>query len=172
MGPDGHVGSVRVRQTVAGSVFLGDEDGLHEANACDGGTFTICAECSFPVVVPEEIPESLRKELEADREEARKQPVVAAVPMGGWDLVQQRILHYPEKLKESNLEGTVIVEGRIGMDGFASAMRVASAGHLELAKAAVAFMRDEQWEPARVQGVTVAVACPMEIVSSLRPKQP
>ena len=120
------------------------------------GNFVVCANC--PVLVDTYVtPDSLAKEFERDRQATWDQPVVGPAPVGGWEFHRPTIIEYPSALKDGKVEGTVVVEGRIGTDGFPDGIRVVSAGHPDLAKAAVAAVREDRWEPARVRGVAVEV---------------
>jgi TonB family protein len=124
--------------------------------------YVICADCPASNVAPFMMPESLRKEFERDREAAWNSPVVGPAPVGGWEFDQPQRLEYPAALKESGLSGTVTIEGRVGTDGFATALRVVS-GHPDLARAAVALVKEQQWEPARVRGLAVDVPLRVEV---------
>ena len=120
------------------------------------GRFTVCRDCvtrSDPYVVPD----SIAKEFALDEKEALAQPVTGPEPAGGWLAAHPTIPEYPEALKKTNLEGMVIVEGTIGIDGVRTKMRVVSAPHAELAKAAIAMLAEEVWKPAYVRGVPVEV---------------
>ena len=46
--------------------------------------------------------------------DAWNQPVKGPEPMGGWESYWSRLPEYPRTLRNAGLEGTVIVEGRIG----------------------------------------------------------
>ena len=84
--------------------------------------FTVCADCPAEVdtYVP---PDSLVAEFQRDREDSWNQPVKGPEPVGGWEFYWSRLPEYPQTLKEAGLEGTVVVEGRIGTDGFANGLR-------------------------------------------------
>jgi TonB family protein len=134
------------------------------------GRIGICADCPR-VVAPYAMPESLAKELARDDELIRNQPVVGPRGMGdGFPLPMQQLrdLAYPQHLRDARIEGTVVVEGRIGTDGFPTGLRVVSAGHPELAKAAVAALKELQWEPARIRGVAVEVPLSLTIEYKLK----
>jgi hypothetical protein len=120
------------------------------------GRFTVCRDCvtrSDPYVVPD----SIAREFALDEKEALAQPVTGPEPASGWLAAHPTIPEYPESLKETNLEGTVMVEGVIGIDGVRTKMRVVSAPHAELATAAIAMLAEEVWKPAYVRGVPVEV---------------
>lgn len=125
-------------------------------------TFTVCADCP-PEIDTYEPPESLVAEFRRDREDSRNQPVKGPEPVNGWESYWSRLPDYPQTLKDAGLEGTVIVEGRIGIDGFASDLRVLSAVHPALASAAVEAVQAERWEPGRVRGVAIEVPLRMTI---------
>jgi TonB family protein len=124
--------------------------------------YVICADCPTSNVAPFMMPESLKREFEHDREAAWNSPVVGPAPDGGWEFDQPQLLEYPVALKEAGLSGTVTIEGRVGTDGFATALRVVS-GHPDLARAAVALVKEQQWEPARVRGIVVDVPLRVEV---------
>jgi len=124
--------------------------------------FTVCAECPADIdtYMP---PDSLVAEFQRDREASWNQPVKGPEPVGGWEFYWSRLPEYPRALKDAMLEGTVVVEGRIGIDGFASGLRVVSAVHPALASAALEAVQAERWEPGRVRGVAVEVPLRMTI---------
>ena len=95
-----------------------------------------------------EPPPSLRTEFQRDREASWNQPVRGPEPVGGWEFYWSRLPEYPEALKSARLEGRVVVEGRIGTNGFASDLRVVSKVHPALAGAAIEAVQAERWEPA------------------------
>ena len=124
--------------------------------------FTVCAECPADIdtYMP---PDSLVAEFQRDREASWNQPVKGPEPVGGWEFYWSRLPEYPRALKDAMLEGTVVVEGRIGIDGFVSGPRVVSAVHPALASAALEAVQAERWEPGRVRGVAVEVPLRMTI---------
>jgi TonB family protein len=132
-------------------------------------TFTVCADCSpeIDTYVP---PDSLVAEFQRDRHDAWHQPVKGPEPVGGWESYWSRLPQYPEALRNAGLEGTVVVEGRIGTDGFTSGLKVLSAVHPALADAAVEAVQAERWEPGRVRGVAVEVPLRMTIDYVLHPR--
>jgi TonB family protein len=124
--------------------------------------FTVCADCPDEVdtYVP---PDSLVAEFQRDREASWTQPVKGPEPVGGWEFYWSRAPEYPRALEEARLEGTVVVEGRIGTDGFAAGLRVVSHVHPALASAALEAVQAERWDPARVRGVAIEVPLRMTI---------
>ena len=119
------------------------------------GNFVVCAECP-EVPGPYVAPESMLKEFEADRQATWDLPAVGPAPIGGWENDHFMQIEYPSNLKDAKVQGIVVVEGQIGTDGFPRDI-VASADNPELAKAAVARVKSDRWEPARVRGVAVQV---------------
>ena len=113
--------------------------------------FTICAACAGIVV-----PESLAKEFEADRQDSLEHPVTAPRPAGGWEYYRPGNGDYPTELRDAGVEGTVTIEGVIGIDGVPAAIKTQST-NASLARAAVAALAAELWEPGRVRGVAVEV---------------
>ena len=125
-------------------------------------TFTVCADCP-PEIDTYEPPESLVAEFRRDRQDSWNQAVKGPEPVDGWESYWSRLPEYPQALKDAGLEGTVIVEGLIGTDGFASDLKVVSDVHPALANAAVEAVQAERWEPGRVRGVAVEVPLRMTI---------
>jgi TonB family protein len=125
-------------------------------------TFTVCADCppEIDTYIP---PDSLVAEFQRDRQDAWSQPVKGPEPVGGWESYWSRTPAYPRTLKDAGLEGTVVVEGRIGTNGFASNLKVVSNVHPALASAAVEAVQAERWEPGRVRGVAIEVPLRMTI---------
>jgi hypothetical protein len=115
--------------------------------------FTVCARCGWSL----EIPDSLAKEFASDATAALDQPVSAPKPINGWEYYKPGMGLYPAVAVERELEGTVIVEGRIGIDGVPTDLKVVSATDGELAKAAVDTLSLEFWEPGRIRGVPFEV---------------
>ena len=132
-------------------------------------TFTVCADCppEIDTYVP---PDSLVAEFRRDRRDAWNQPVKGPEPVGGWESYWSRLPEYPRTLRNAGLEGTVIVEGRIGTNGLASDLKVMSDVHPALASAAVDAVQAERWEPGRVRGVAIEVPLRMTIDYILHPR--
>lgn len=131
--------------------------------------FGICAECVVTTGPASALPESIQKEIERDEEVIRNQPVVGPRVPGSDRLFT---IPYPETLREKKIEGTAVLEGQIGTDGFPTSMRVVSSDHPELGPAAIGVLQDLQWEPARVRGVAVEYPLSVTIKFSLRPDSP
>jgi beta-lactamase regulating signal transducer with metallopeptidase domain len=118
--------------------------------------FMVCAACPLTgdVYVP---PDSLVKEFERDRQEGWYQTVTGAEPAGGWEFYRPPITVYPAALRDAGIQGTVVLEGRIGADGFAQGLRAAASAHPLLASVAISELQHQRWQPARVRGVPVDV---------------
>jgi len=125
-------------------------------------TFTVCADCPTEIDTYEP-PDSLVAEFQRDRQDSWNQPVKGPEPINGWESYWSRLPRYPQSLRDTGLEGTVIVEGRIGIDGVASDLNVVSAVHPALASAAVEAVQAGRWEPGRVRGVAIEVPLRMTI---------
>lgn len=96
----------------------------------------------------------------SDRPEAHEPiPPPQATPNGGsapsvigprWTASPNR--QYPEGL---DLEGEVVLEGHIAVDGRPAGLRIVAATTPELGRAALTAASRERWEPAQVRGVPV-----------------
>jgi hypothetical protein len=128
------------------------------------GTLAVCAQCPV-IVAPDAIPPSLASEFERDLE---RQPVTAAQPVGGWAWYQSTLL-YPDGMEDAAVEGTVVVEGRVGIDGFAAGTHATSASDRRLAKAAVEAVSTMQWLPARIRSLAFEVPFEITVEYRLRP---
>ena len=115
--------------------------------------FTVCARCGWTL----EIPDSLAKEFAGDATAALDQPVSAPRPINGWEYYKPGMGLYPAVALERELEGTVVIEGRIGVDGVPTDLKVVSSTQRELAKAAVDTLSLEFWEPGRIRGIPFEV---------------
>ena len=132
-------------------------------------TFTVCADCPTEIATYEP-PASLVAEFRRDRQDSWSQAVKGPEPVNGWESYWSGLPEYPQTLKDAGLEGTVIVEGRIGTDGFASDLKVVSDVHPALANAAVEAVQAGRWEPGRVRGVAIEVPLRMTIDYILHPR--
>ena len=65
--------------------------------------------------------------------------------------------YYPPQLSGSGRDATVLLEARIGVDGFINDLRVASPGEPEFAAAAVEAVRQWEFSQTRLDGVPVEV---------------
>lgn len=62
---------------------------------------------------------------------------------------------YPQALREAGIGGDVVLEGTLATDGSVQAIRVVSAAHEQLARAAEDAVRRWRFEPTRLWGVAV-----------------
>ena len=114
--------------------------------------FTVCAEC--PTII---VPKSLADDFAADAKDALDHPVSAPRPPGGWESYLPGMGAYPQEFREAMVDGTVVIEGRIGLDGVPTGFRVDSSSNLRVAKAAIDALSTEAWEPGRVRGTAIEV---------------
>jgi TonB family protein len=119
------------------------------------GTFSVCVDCG-PAVPRYAPPESLVKEFANDRDAAAKQSVRGAEPAVGWEYYQPAV-RVTDVIRERGFTGTVILEGRVDIDGAVKRVTVVSSPHPELSAAAVAALENERWNAATVHGKPVAV---------------
>jgi TonB family protein len=109
-------------------------------------------------------PPSLLQELERDRQEQEAtrrslatrpaRPVKSAPP------------YYPQELWDAMVEGSVVIEGRIGEDGVPTALEVTAPVHPEFAKAALESVSQWRFEPARQDGYPWSV--PLKVTINFR----
>jgi beta-lactamase regulating signal transducer with metallopeptidase domain len=135
------------------------------------GSFTVCRDCTMRSATYV-VPDSIAREFDLDEKERLTQPITGPEPAGGWLAAHPTIPEYPESLKKTNLEGTVIIEGAIGIDGIRTRMRVVSAPDPALATAALEMLAEEVWKPAYVRSVPVEVPFREEINFVLRLREP
>ena len=128
---------------------------------------------------------AIRAPLAASAPGIPKNPlIVQAEPVEGWDAFNASTRQYPASLKAHGVDGTVVVDGRIGVDGavehpqarvtdsgFHGAAAQACVGTPgsptaaqmnrrcvdELSAAAVALVQSERWHPAMVRATPVDV---------------
>ncbi|MEQ1731010.1 MAG: M56 family metallopeptidase, partial [Vicinamibacterales bacterium] len=113
--------------------------------------FTVCAEC-----VTTAVPDSLLKEFAADSQDALEHPVSAPRPANGWEIYTVGGGVYPPELRDAGIEGAVVVEGVVGVDGSLQRMKT-DPSNTPLARAATTALSAELWEPARVRGTAIEV---------------
>jgi len=109
-------------------------------------------------------PPSLLQELERDRQDqdaTRKS--LATRP--AWP-VKSAPPHYPQELWDAMIEGSVVIEGRIGEDGVPTALEVTAPVHPEFAKAALESVSQWRFEPARQDGYPGSV--PLKVTINFR----
>lgn len=99
-------------------------------------------------------PSSLVQEFARDEEELLNRRD-RLVPARWMQMVVN--LPYPEGPSKAGITGTVVIEGRVGTDGFPAALQVVAAVHPDLAEAALQAVREWRFTPARLNGVLVEV---------------
>ena len=109
-------------------------------------------------------PPSLLQELEHDRQEQESaREHLATRP--AWP-VKSAPPHYPQELWDAMVEGSVVIEGRIGEDGVPTALEVTAPVHPEFAKAALESVSQWRFEPARQDGYPWSV--PLKVTINFR----
>jgi uncharacterized protein (TIGR03435 family) len=113
-------------------------------------SFAICIDCADGDD-PYALPASIGEELQRDRDAAAAALIQEAEPVGGWEAFRPSV---PPSLRQLDaaVQGTVVVEGRIGRDGRSAGLRVVEAAYPELGAAAVTALESQRWAPARVRG--------------------
>jgi len=109
-------------------------------------------------------PPSLVEEFERDLRDARRIPAYVQPPRQ----IVRGPVEYPASLRDSRIEGTVRLSGRIGADGFLTGLQVVDDPHPDLTRAALDGMAQGRWEPARLRGVLVDVPVEMTIEFQVR----
>jgi TonB family protein len=100
-------------------------------------------------------PPSLLQELERDgQEQEAARSKLATRP--AWP-VKSAPPQYPQKLWDAMVEGSVVIEGRIGEDGVPTALEVVAPVHPEFAKQALDTVSQWRFEPARQDGDPLSV---------------
>jgi TonB family protein len=98
-------------------------------------------------------------------------PTMGDVAIGGNIRVPVKFKHvrpeYPEALRNAGVEGTVVLQGRLGADGFLHDLIAVSAPHAELVKAAIDAAAQWQFDPTLLNCVPVEV--PIKITVNFRP---
>ncbi len=64
---------------------------------------------------------------------------------------------YPQSAWDAKIEGTAVVEGRVGADGVPTGLRATAPVYPDLARAAIEAVGAARFEPARLNGVAVEV---------------
>jgi hypothetical protein len=116
-------------------------------------TVTLCIDCTDEQA-SSSLPQSIIEELQRDREAASRQIAVAAEPRRGWEAFQPTIPASVRRL--DGVQGAVIIEGVVSVDGRFEVSSTPASAHPELAKTARAALEAQEWEPAKIQGVKVA----------------
>ena len=117
--------------------------------------FEVCADCGL--VEAFELPQSVVKELQSDREGDWSRAIRTAEPAGGWESHRSPLLDYPQALRDAAIEGRVIIAGRIGADGFATDLHSVAASRDELIPVAIDALMQLRWEPAHVRGLPIEI---------------
>lgn len=93
---------------------------------------------------------------------------------GQGEITQPKVLKkvnpvYPDEAKRTHFEGVVLLEATLGTDGRAKDVRVLRGEPMGLSEAAVAAVREWEWEPARnAKGTPVNVIMTLTIRFALR----
>ena len=109
-------------------------------------------------------PPSLLRELELDR--VAQQALRDALPTRPAWPITSAPPHYPQELWDAMIEGSVVIEGRIGEDGVPTALEVVAPVHPDFAKAALATVSQWRFEPAKQDGDPLSV--PLKVTINFR----
>lgn len=95
---------------------------------------------------------------------------VAPLPQGGRvqaaKLIKQVIPQYPALAKQARISGTVRLQGLIARDGTIKDLQLIS-GHPLLVQAAIQAVRQWVYRPTTLNGETVEVAAPIDVIFTL-----
>lgn len=126
------------------------------------GTFSICLDCpESPSYSPSA---DMVDEFRSDRKAPLTTLVSGAEPEVGWEFFQPRAPDSLRQMGSSAPTGTVVVAGRIGVDGRVVDVHVVSAEHPVLASAATRTLNEERWRPATVRRKPVEVPFRLTLV--------
>jgi TonB family protein len=76
---------------------------------------------------------------------------------------------YPPALRDAGIQGVVLMDGRIGTDGFIRDLRLVTPVHPDLERAAFDAVRAWQFEPTRLHGVPVETRIDVTVRFALQP---
>ena len=93
---------------------------------------------------PSQIAE-MERDLAAQREATRNRLAQTAI------LTTEIPLRYPQDLWDAMIEGSVVLEGRVGADGLPTDVKSVAPVHPGLAKAAIETVSQWRFEPARLR---------------------
>jgi TonB family protein len=116
-----------------------------------------------PFCGPPSLIEELTRDVKAQGEAASGQPVQAARLT---TRAEAMALRYPQDMWDAMVEGTAVIEGRIGSDGTPVDLKSVAPVHPALAKAALDVVSQWRFEPARLRGQ--AVEAPLRIAINYR----
>jgi TonB-like protein len=119
------------------------------------GTFSICLDC--PESQSDAPSAAIIEEFRSDRQDPLTELVSGAEPVVGWEFFQPKVPDSLRRLGSSAPVGTVVIEGRIGVDGRAVDLHTASTAHPLLTSAAETTLAETRWRPATVRGKPVQV---------------
>jgi TonB family protein len=105
-------------------------------------------------------PPSLVQELERDQRLVSDRPTRVA------SMTRMPDVQYPQPAWDARIEGTAVVEGRVGSDGVPIGLHVTAPVYAELAAAAIDGVSAARFEPARLGGVNVDV--PLSVTVEFR----
>jgi protein TonB len=90
-------------------------------------------------------------------------PNIMPTPVGGMAELGKNVI-YPDSALEDSLEGTVLVEAKITIEGQAQAVKVVKSVRQDLDKAAVEAVMKTKWIPAKQDDkpVETTVAVPIQ----------
>ncbi|MBN2781376.1 MAG: TonB family protein [Candidatus Marinimicrobia bacterium] len=121
---------------------------------------TIPIEFSFP-----NKQEAIQKNIENKKTETKFVPHdITPVPIGGQAAIAKNV-HYPELAKKAGIEGTVIVQAKIGLDGTVTeAIVLKGVPDTELDEAALTAVKKTRWIPAKEgdKDVSVWITLPIQ----------
>ncbi len=91
-------------------------------------------------------------------------------PMGGFDAIQKN-LQYPESAMKQNIQGQVVLQVLIGVDGSVLEHKVLkSIGHAECDQAAIKAVKSVRWRPAKQRDRSVKVWTSFPVTFKLNSK--
>lgn len=111
---------------------------------------------------PPSLVQELERDLNAQQEAFRKQGAKSAF----MSMSAMAPVRYPQDLWDALIEGSVVLEGRVGTDGSPVGLKSTAPVHPGLAKAALEAVTQWRFQPARLHDV--AVEAPLKVTISFR----
>lgn len=101
------------------------------------------------------------------RTEKETEELIKPVPVGGYETLSNRI-HYPRAIREAGIEGTVVVNALVSVEGSVAETRIVNPLHAELDHIVTNAVKRTQFEPATRKGKPEQVWISIPFVFALK----